>query len=202
MRRSMMAVVLLGLVCVGAQAGAAQATGAATATSAATAPKPPSPGAIAAHPDWPKANPDDVKSPEAIIQALSSTISGDAGQPRDLDRLRSLFVPDSGRMVVARVPKTGPTDVTVMTLDEYIARSSSGTPQNFYEVPIAYDVQSFGRMTHVYESYGLHHAKGDAPYVRGVNSWELLFDGMRYYVLQVYWDTERPDNPLPARLQK
>ena len=55
-------------------------------------------------------------------------------------------------------------------------------------------------MTHVYESYGLHHTRSDAPYVRGVNSFELLFDGTRYYVLQVYWDTERADNPLPAGL--
>lgn len=197
MRRSVWAVLWFGLLCAGTQAAAAQGAG------AAAAPRPaPAPGVIAAHPDWPKANPDDVKSPQAIIAALSSSISGEAGQARNLDRLRSLFVPGSGRMVVTRVPKAGPTDVTVMSLDEYIARSSSGTPQNFYEVPIAYEMQTFGRMTHVYESYGLHHTKDDAPYVRGVNSWELLSDGSRYYVLQVFWDTERPDNPIPANLQK
>ena len=197
MRRSVWAVLWFGLLCAGTQAVAAQGAG------VAAAPRPaPAPGAIAAHPDWPKANPDDVKSPQAIIAALSSSISGEAGQARNLDRLRSLFVPGSGRMVVTRVPKAGPTDVTVMSLDEYIARSSSGTPQNFYEVPIAYEMQTFGRMTHVYESYGLHHTKDDAPYVRGVNSWELLSDGSRYYVLQVFWDTERPDNPIPANLQK
>ncbi len=197
MRRSVWAVLWFGLLCAGTQAAAAQGAG------VAAAPRPaPAPGAIAAHPDWPKANPDDVKSPQAIIAALSSSISGEAGQARNLDRLRSLFVPGSGRMVVTRVPKAGPTDVTVMSLDEYIARSSSGTPQNFYEVPIAYEMQTFGRMTHVYESYGLHHTKDDAPYVRGVNSWELLSDGSRYYVLQVFWDTERPDNPIPANLQK
>ena len=197
MRRSVWAVLWFGLLCAGTQAAAAQGAG------AAAAPRPaPAPGVIAAHPNWPKANPDDVKSPQAIIAALSSSISGEAGQARNLDRLRSLFVPGSGRMVVTRVPKAGTTDVTVMSLDEYIARSSSGTPQNFYEVPIAYEMQTFGRMTHVYESYGLHHTKDDAPYVRGVNSWELLSDGSRYYVLQVFWDTERPDNPIPANLQK
>ena len=167
-----------------------------------TRPVPP-PGAIAAHPDWPKASPDDVKTPQSIIAALSASISGPAGQPRDWNRFRSLFVPDAGRMIITRVPKDGPTDVTVLSMEDYIKRSSgSATPQAFYELPIAYDVQSFGRMTHVYESYGLHHAKDDTPYVRGVNSFELLSDGTRYYVLQVYWDTERPDNPLPAKLDK
>lgn len=158
------------------------------------------PGAIAAHPDWPKANPDDVKSSEAIIAALSDSISGEAGKARDWNRFRSLFVPGAGRLVVTRVPKTGPVDLTVLSMEDYIARSSGTTPQSFYEIPMAYDAQSFGRMTHVYESYGLYHARGEKPYVRGVNSFELLSDGTRFYVLQVYWDTERPDNPLPAKL--
>ena len=56
-------------------------------------------------------------------------------------------------------------------------------------------------MTHVYESYGLHHTRTDRPFTRGINSVELLNDGSRYYILQVYWDTERPDNPLPPPLQ-
>ena len=143
-----------------------------------------------------------MKSPQAILAALSGSISGEAGQARNWDRFRSLFVPGAGRLAVTRVPKTGSADVTVLTVEEYITRSSNGAPASFYEIPIAYEMQTFGRMTHVYESYGLHHAPGDAPYLRGVNSWELLFDGSRYYVLQVFWDAERPDNPLPAKLQK
>ena len=174
-----------------------------TGTAQSTAPRPaPAPGSIAAHPEWPKANPDDVKSPQAIIAALSDSISGDAGKPRNWDRFRSLFVPGAGRLVVTRVPKSGPVDLTVLSMEDYIARSSGAAPQSFFEIPIAYDVQSFGRMTQVYESYGLHHTRDDKPYVRGVNSFELLSDGTRFYVLQVYWDTERPDNPLPAKLDK
>ena len=172
-------------------------------TAAPAAPRPaPTPGAIASHPDWPAAKPEDVKTPEAIINALSESISGEAGKPRDWNRFRSLFVPGVGRMITARVPKTGPSDVTVLPIEDYIARLSSGTPSTFYEKPIAYDVQSFGRMTHVYESYGLHHSATEPPYVRGVNSWELVSDGTRYWVLQVYWDNERPDNPIPAKLLK
>ena len=197
MRRWVGAVLWIGLFCVGVQVVVAQSAGVAPAQRPV-----PTPGAIAAHPEWPKASPDDVKSPEAIIAALSSSISGEAGQARNWDRFRSLFVPGSGRLVVTRVPKAGPTDVTVLSMEDYIARSTGSAPGRFYELPIAYDVQSFGKMTHVYESYGLHHTRDDQPYVRGVNSFELLSDGSRYYVLQVFWDTERPDNPLPAKLQK
>ncbi len=180
-----------------------QAQSVAGTTPSSTVAKPaPAPGAIAAHPEWPKAAPDDVKSPQAIIAALSDSISGEAGMPRNWDRFRSLFVPGAGRLVITRVPRSGPTDVTVLSMEDYIARSSGNAPQSFYEIPIAYQVESFGRMAHVYESYGLHHTRRDAPFVRGVNSFELLSDGSRYYVLQVFWDTERADNPLPETLRR
>src|ERR1700734_1176420 len=52
-------------------------------------------GSIASHPDWPKAKPEDVSSPEAILKAVYDVISGGKNQPRDWDRFRSLFVPDA-----------------------------------------------------------------------------------------------------------
>ncbi|MEG9431030.1 hypothetical protein [Terriglobus sp. ADX1] len=160
----------------------------------------PAPGVIASHPDWPKANPEDVKSPEAIIQALSDTISGEASKARDWNRFKSLFVPGAGRMMIVRHSKTGPADLTILSTDDYQARAGN---QTFYEKPIAYEKQSFGHMTHVYESYAIFHTPTDTtPQTRGVNSWELMNDGTRYWILQVYWDTERPDNPIPAALAK
>jgi hypothetical protein len=43
------------------------------------------------------ARPADVATPEAIVAALYATISGAAGQPRDWERMHSLFAPE-GRM--------------------------------------------------------------------------------------------------------
>ncbi len=51
-------------------------------------------GSIVGHPGWPVAKPEDVKSPEAILAAVYNVISGAKGQPRDWDRMRSLFIPD------------------------------------------------------------------------------------------------------------
>jgi len=47
-------------------------------------------GSIAGHPGWPVAKAEDVKSPEAIVSAVYSVISGGKGQARDWDRMRSL----------------------------------------------------------------------------------------------------------------
>ncbi len=160
----------------------------------------PAPGVIAAHPEWPVARPEDVKSPQAIIAAVSEAISSDGTKPRDWTRVQSLFLPGAGRMIPVRVAKDGSADATVLTLDEYKARAGNSA---FVERPIAYDIQTFGHITHVYESYGIRHKADDPePYVKGVNSVELIHDGSRYWIVSLQWDTERPDNPLPAKLAK
>ena len=56
-------------------------------------PLPPLVGSIAGHPGWPVAKPEDVKSPEAILNAVYDVISGGKGQARDWNRMRSLFIP-------------------------------------------------------------------------------------------------------------
>ncbi|MFB3112623.1 MAG: hypothetical protein ACE10G_11370, partial [Gemmatimonadales bacterium] len=43
--------------------------------------------------DRPPADPADVESVDAIVAAVYDVISGAAGQERDWDRMRSLFIP-------------------------------------------------------------------------------------------------------------
>ena len=80
-------------------------------------------GSIAGHPGWPVAKPEDVSSPDAILNAVYSVISGPKGQARDWDRMRSLFVPDA-RLIPATTGANGHTDAVLLTIDGYIARSS------------------------------------------------------------------------------
>src|SRR5574341_1052904 len=50
----------------------------------------------------PKPDPNDVSSIEGIIRASYETISGPAGKPREWERMRSLFLPESHQI------RTGP----------------------------------------------------------------------------------------------
>ena len=34
---------------------------------------------------------------------------------------------------------------------------------------------------------------------RGIKSFELLNSANRWYIIEVYWDWERPDTPIPER---
>ncbi len=169
---------------------------------AASTTRPATPGSIAAHPDWPKANPADVQSVDAIIAALYDVISGGAGQPRDWNRFRSLFVPDA-RLIPTRhastASATNTADVQLYSPDQYIERSSAALGQGFFERGIHNTTESFGGLAHVFSTYESRHTRDGQPFARGINSIQLLNDGHRYWVVTIFWDQESPNSPLPAR---
>ena len=157
-------------------------------------------GSIAGHPDWPAAKPDDVKSPEAIVKAVYDVISGAKGQPRDWDRMRSLFVPDA-RLIPSTTGKDGHNDAIFLTVDGYIARSSGRmTSDGFFEHSIHNETEQFGNIVQVWSTYESHHNADDpTPFARGINSFQLLKDGDRYWVVNIFWDSENPTKPIPAK---
>ena len=89
----------------------------------------------------------------------------------------------------------------MLTPDDYIARSSARLEQDgFSEREIARTVETFGAMTHVFSTYEARRARdGETPFMRGINSIQLLNDGTRWWIVTVYWQSEAPDVPLPDR---
>jgi hypothetical protein len=162
-------------------------------------------GSIAGHPGWPTAKADDVKSPEAILSAVYSVISGGKGQARDWDRMRSLFVPDARLIpaVAASAANGGAahSDAIFLTVDGYIERSGSRlTSDGFFEHSIHNEIEEFGNIVQVWSTYESRHNLEDAkPFARGINSFQLLKDGDRYWVVNIFWDSESPTKPIPAK---
>jgi len=65
---------------------------------------------------------------------------------------------------------------------------------------VAHRIERFGNIAHVVSVYEARHAPDDAvPFRRGVNSIQLCWDGSRWRVVSVLWDTERDGNPIPAQ---
>lgn len=146
----------------------------------------------------PPANPADVSSLEAIMAAVYDAISGPAGQPRNWDRFRSLFVPGA-RLIPAVPKKEGGFEARVLTVEDYITRSGPRLEKDgFFEGEIARKVERFGSIAHVFSTYESRRTRADEkPFARGINSFQLLKDGDRWWVVTIYWDSERPDNPIP-----
>ena len=148
----------------------------------------------------PAARSDDVKSIDAIIAAVYDVISGPAGQKRDWDRMRSLFVPGA-RLIPAVASPNGGATARVLDVEGYIERSGPVLERNgFFEREIARKMDAFGNIAHIFSTYESKHAPTDAaPFARGINSFQLLKDGDRWWIVTIFWDSERPTNPIPSQ---
>ncbi|MFZ0213679.1 MAG: hypothetical protein WBE20_09130 [Candidatus Acidiferrales bacterium] len=146
----------------------------------------------------PAANPADVSTPDEILAAMYDVISGPAGQQRDWNRFRSLFVP--GARLIPTVAKPGGGQTTrVLSPDDYANRGQAYFDKNgFFEREAARKSERFGGIMQVFSTYESRHAAADPkPFARGVNSVQLFFDGTRWWIVTIYWQEETPSMPLP-----
>jgi len=138
----------------------------------------------------------DVESVEAIIAALYDVISGPVGQARNWNRMRSLFVP-GGRLMPAGPRAGGGIGMRILSVNDYIAVSGPQLERiGFHEREIARRVERFGHVAHVWSTYE-GRTETDSTVIRGINSIQLMNDGTRWWVVSIFWEAERPDNPLP-----
>src|SRR5271156_2531076 len=146
----------------------------------------------------PDASPADVSSPDAIMAATYGVISGPPTKKRDWDRIRSLFVPGA-RLVPAERAKDGTFKVDAITPDEYAKFADPYFLKNgFAEREIFRKSERYGNIMQIFSTYeSRHDAKDAQPFARGINSFQLLYDGKRWWVVTIYWQEEDADNPLP-----
>lgn len=150
-------------------------------------------------PAVPAANPADVASIDAIMHALYDVISGPAGKARDWQRFRSLFVPGA-RLIPSGKARDGSIRHRIMTPDDYVKGSGAVLDtMGFYESEIARRTERFGNVAHAFSTYESRHAPGEAPFSRGINSIQLFHDGTRWWVVTIFWDSEREGNAIPAQ---
>lgn len=181
------------------------------ALTAAAPAQPPLAGSLAGHPSWPAAKKmRDVNTAEHLLASLYDVISGPAGQTRDWDRFRSLFLPD-GRLGVIRpdLPATRDAperkgDIAFLSPDMYVERDDPYfKTHGFFEHSIANRVEEFGNLVQVWSTYESRHAANDAqPFARGVNSIQIVHAQGRFWLASVIWDEERSEVTLPAKYLK
>lgn len=151
------------------------------------------------------ANPADVASIDAIITAAYDVISGPAGQKRDWDRERSLFIPGARLIPTTKVAGDVNSDGTitsdVLDIDGFIERSRDYLEKNgFFEKEIARRTEQFGHIAHVWSTYESRHNEDDLePFMRGINSIQLLYDDSRWWIVTIYWQQESVEDPIPAK---
>ncbi|MFO0832610.1 MAG: hypothetical protein U0637_12315 [Phycisphaerales bacterium] len=150
--------------------------------------------------NWPQAKPEDVSSVDAIIKAFYEVPAGEAGKARDWDRYLSLFVPDA-RLIVARSGENGSAGTIFLAVPDYVAANRTYFEKGgFMDKEVARRSESFANMVQVWSTYESRRSANDAaPYLRGINSIQLLKDGNRYWIVNVFWDNETQDVKIPEK---
>lgn len=144
-----------------------------------------------------EADGDDVESIDAIIAALYDVISGPAGQERDWNRFRSLFLPGA-HLVPSVVTPDGSIRHVVWSPEEYVSRAGAQLEEvGFFETEIGRVSEEFGNVAHAFSTYESRIEKDADPFQRGINSIQLFWDGSRWWIVNIAWDQEREDNPIP-----
>jgi hypothetical protein len=147
----------------------------------------------------PEARPVDVASPDAILAATYDVISGPPTKKRDWDRFRSLFIPGARLIPTAANKSGGGYKVRVITPEEYATLADAYfQKEGFVEREIARKAERYGNIMQIFSTYESRHDASDAkPFARGINSFQLFYDGTRWWVVTIFWQEETPDNPLP-----
>lgn len=141
--------------------------------------------------------PQDVQTPEAVIAAYYASISGAKGEPRDWDRFRSLFLPDADLMSVQQMHQ----NVQIISLKpgEYMHLNDTYfTKGGYFESEINCELRSYGVVAQAFSTYESRRSQDQPAYARGINAFQLLYDGSRWWISSVTWQRENPNEPLPA----
>ena len=135
------------------------------------------------------AKPLDVATVDAIIRASYDAISGPAGQPRDWERFRSLYVPGARLMPV--ISGDNP-HVRALSPEDYIRRVEPiFAVESFWERETSREEKNIGRIAHVLSHYESLRDPNGPAFEHGTNSMQLFWDDQRWWIVSVMWNTAR-----------
>ena len=140
----------------------------------------------------------DVSSIDNIVKAIYEAITLSESEKPDMDRLRDLFTPQA---VLIRVT---PDQVIEMDPASFILNFSerirTGALKSFYEAEISRKTHLYGSIAQVWSTYkkGIN-TEDPESFGRGINSIQLYYDGIRWWISSILWEDETSDNPIPEK---
>ena len=143
--------------------------------------------------------PEDVGSVDGVLKAFYEVTNIAPGAPRQWARDRTLYVPWI-RFVALGSGADGRQKISVWTHDEFVAASDPLFEKGFVEREIHRVTRTYGNMVHVDSTYEALVGIGSPVQARGVNSLDLYFDGQRWWVASVVWQSEDAAHPIPPEL--
>ena len=139
----------------------------------------------------------DTRTPESVVKACLDIISVNKGETPDWKRMQNLLM--NGASFTMCYTKNDTAKTRWFTLEQMKKMGYERT--GFTETQLAIDVQQFGGMANVFQSYEARTHDGRHNQ-RGINSYQLIYDHGRWWISSLMWTDATRSNPLPAKFDK
>ncbi len=142
----------------------------------------------------------DWQSPESIVDAVYATISAGRNEQRDWERFRALFFDGATFAMSMQSPQfSGILDSDVETMINQT--ESFYKPVGFYELELDKKVVRHHHMASVYSTFEVKYSLQDEqPLMRGINHFQLLHDGDRWWIISNVSTLESDNFTIPENL--
>ena len=142
----------------------------------------------------------DTKSVQNILDAYYDCISGPIGEQRDFERLKNLFHPEARLIYSNWSDETGKAYLLVFkTVDEFISKLGYLDKKGFYEHEVSNITHSFSSVTQVFSTYRFRVEDKSIPDGQGITSYDIFYDGERYWILSMFWAAENQKYKIPKK---
>jgi hypothetical protein len=128
---------------------------------------------------------------DQLIAAIDAAVSGPANKDRTC--FRQIMLP-----TVRLIPVSATTgQQRVLTVDDWITAVAKNGDEMVTEKQIKFQTETFGHIAHLWSTYETTLA-GKAL-ARGINSIQAVYDGQNWHVVEIVWQAENPQTPVPAQ---
>ena len=147
-------------------------------------------------------NPRDIASVntiDGIVNEVLTIVSGEKGKKRNWERFRQLFLP-TAQFAVLFHKDDGTKSINTLTLEEFVRLAGhSYQDSGFLEYEIFKTVDEYNGIAQVFQSY---YAKELDIEEKGINSFQLIHDGKRWWIFSLMWTNDRNGVKIPEKYLK
>lgn len=130
-----------------------------------------------------------------LTKALDDAVSGPGNKDRAC--LRQLMLPDARLSPLSQAPdgKLAPRNLTV---DDWISAVAKRGSEEFYERQVKVTTHQYGQIAELWCDYEIRPTPDGAATMHGVNSIQAVYDGTRWRVAAILWETEKTAGEAPG----
>ncbi|QTN38064.1 hypothetical protein HZ996_02555 [Cryomorphaceae bacterium] len=135
-----------------------------------------------------------VSTIDGTVNEVLNIISGEPDKVRNLEQFRMLFRHDATFRALTHAPD-GNRSLRTFNLEEFariVRNFYDGS--SFLEYELKKTVNEYNGIAQVFQGYQVESPRGKE---KGVNSYQLYFDGTRWWITSILWVSDRNGVELP-----